>query len=56
MLRCSPGIPWRSSPSSTSIFESGIARGAAIAIGIAAIAVVNDLLAAPDSHPQRLRD
>jgi hypothetical protein len=29
-----------------------MARGAAIAVGIAAIAVVNDLLAAPDSHPQ----
>jgi hypothetical protein len=34
------------------VFESGMARGAAIAVGIAAIAVVNDLLAAPDSHPQ----
>jgi uncharacterized membrane protein YccC len=34
------------------VFQSGMARGAAIAVGIAAIAVVNDLLAAPDSHPQ----
>jgi Fusaric acid resistance protein family len=29
-----------------------VARGAAIGVGIAAVAVVNDLLAAPDSHPQ----
>jgi uncharacterized membrane protein YccC len=35
------------------VFESGMARGAAIAVGIAAIAIVNDLLAAPDSHPQQ---
>jgi uncharacterized membrane protein YccC len=34
------------------VFETGMARGAAIAVGIVAIAVVNDLLAAPDSHPQ----
>jgi hypothetical protein len=34
------------------VFESGMARGAAIAVGIVAIALVNDLLAAPDSHPQ----
>src|SRR6201997_1585982 len=34
------------------VFETGMARGAAIAVGIAAIAVVNDMLAAPDSHPQ----
>jgi uncharacterized membrane protein YccC len=34
------------------VFETGMARGAAIAVGIAAIAVVNDLLVAPDSHPQ----
>jgi uncharacterized membrane protein YccC len=34
------------------VFETGMARGAAIAVGIAAIAVVNDLLAAPDGHPQ----
>jgi uncharacterized membrane protein YccC len=35
------------------IFETAVARGAAIAVGIAAVAVVNDLLATPDSH-QRL--
>ena len=34
------------------VFESGVARGAAIAIGIVAIAVVNDVFAAPDNHPQ----
>jgi len=34
------------------VFESGMARGAAIAVGVAAIAVVNDLLAVPDSFPQ----
>jgi uncharacterized membrane protein YccC len=34
------------------VFETGMARGAAIAVGIAAIAVVNDLLATPDGHPQ----
>jgi len=34
------------------VFLSGIERGGAIAVGIAAIALVNDLLAAPDSHPQ----
>jgi uncharacterized membrane protein YccC len=34
------------------VFETGMARGAAIAVGIVAIAAVNDLLAAPDSHPQ----
>ncbi|HUA56699.1 MAG TPA: FUSC family protein [Candidatus Sulfotelmatobacter sp.] len=34
------------------VFESGVARGAAIAIGIVAITVVNDVFAAPDSHPQ----
>jgi uncharacterized membrane protein YccC len=33
-------------------FETGVARGAAIAVGIAAIALVNDVLAAPDSFPQ----
>jgi uncharacterized membrane protein YccC len=33
------------------VFESGVARGAAIAIGIAAITVVNDVFTAPDSHP-----
>ena len=34
------------------VFESGVARGAAIAVGIAAVAFVNDLLAAPDSFPR----
>jgi len=34
------------------VFQSGMERGAAIVVGIAAIALVNDLLAAPDSHPQ----
>jgi uncharacterized membrane protein YccC len=34
------------------VFETGIARGAAIAVGIVAIAVVNDVLAAPDNHLQ----
>jgi hypothetical protein len=34
------------------VFETGMARGAAIAVGIVAAAVVNDLLAARDSHPQ----
>jgi uncharacterized membrane protein YccC len=33
------------------VFESGVARGAAIAVGILAVMVVNDLLAAPDQHP-----
>jgi uncharacterized membrane protein YccC len=32
------------------LFETGIARGAAITVGIAVIAIVNDLLAAPDRH------
>src|SRR5215472_10148299 len=31
-------------------FQSGMERGAAIAVGIAAIAVVNDVLAAPDNY------
>jgi hypothetical protein len=34
------------------VFETGVARGAAIAVGIAAVAVVNDLLAAPDTFPR----
>src|SRR5262245_54472053 len=34
------------------VFLSGMERGAAIAVGIAAIALVNGLLAAPDNHPQ----
>lgn len=32
------------------VFDSGVARGAAITVGIAAIALVNDLLVAPDRH------
>jgi uncharacterized membrane protein YccC len=32
------------------VFESGMARGAAILIGIASIAIVNDLLSAPERH------
>jgi uncharacterized membrane protein YccC len=34
------------------VFESGMARGAAIAVGVLAVTFVNDLLAAPDHHPQ----
>jgi uncharacterized membrane protein YccC len=34
------------------VFESGLARGAAITVGVLTVAVVNDLLAAPDHHPQ----
>ena len=33
-----------------SLFDAGFARGAAIVIGILSIAVVNDLLAAPDNY------
>jgi uncharacterized membrane protein YccC len=32
------------------VFEASMARGAAITVGIVAIAVVNDLFAAPDNH------
>ncbi len=32
------------------VFDAGVQRGAAIAVGIAAIALVNDLLVAPDRH------
>ncbi len=32
------------------VFDFGMQRGAAIALGIAALALVNDLLAAPDRH------
>ena len=32
------------------VFDAGLERGAAIAVGIAAVALVNDLLAAPDRH------
>jgi uncharacterized membrane protein YccC len=34
------------------VFMTGMERGAAIVVGIVAVAVVNDLLAAPDSFPQ----
>src|SRR5262249_36799550 len=34
------------------VFESGMARGAAIAVGILAIAVVNTLVLAPDRQPR----
>lgn len=34
------------------VFESGVTRGATIAVGILALAVVNDLLAAPDNYPR----
>lgn len=33
------------------VFNAGVQRGAAIAVGIGAVALVNDLLAAPDRHP-----
>lgn len=33
------------------VFTTGIARGAAVAIGVLAIGIVNDTLAAPDYHP-----
>jgi uncharacterized membrane protein YccC len=32
------------------VFDAGVERGAAIAVGIGAIALVNDLLVAPDRH------
>jgi hypothetical protein len=32
------------------VFESGVARGAAIIIGIASVGIVNDLLSAPERH------
>jgi uncharacterized membrane protein YccC len=34
------------------VFETGMARGAALAVGIAAVALVNDLLDAPDTFPR----
>ena len=34
------------------VFESAMARGAAILVGVLTVTVVNDLLAAPDHHPQ----
>jgi uncharacterized membrane protein YccC len=36
------------------VFESSMARGAAICVGILSIAVVNDLLLAPHRHPRLL--
>ncbi|MDR6661296.1 putative membrane protein YccC [Tardiphaga robiniae] len=33
------------------VFPTGVARGAAIAVGVLALALVNDTLAAPDYHP-----
>jgi uncharacterized membrane protein YccC len=33
------------------IFPTGLARGAALTVGILAVALVNDVLAAPDYHP-----
>ncbi|MGJ4943880.1 FUSC family protein [Bradyrhizobium sp. HKCCYLS1011] len=37
--------------SPSQVFTTGVARGAAIAIGVLATALVNDVLAAPDYHP-----
>src|SRR5262249_5953949 len=34
------------------VFESGMARGAAIAVGILSMAVINTLMDAPDRHPR----
>ena len=34
------------------VFESAMARGAAIVVGVLAITIVNDLLDAPDQHPR----
>jgi uncharacterized membrane protein YccC len=34
------------------VFQTAVARGAAIGVGIAAVALVNDLFAAPDNHPR----
>jgi uncharacterized membrane protein YccC len=34
------------------VFESAMARGAAITVGVVTVTVVNELLAAPDHHPQ----
>ena len=33
------------------VFSTGLARGAALTVGILAVALVNDVLAAPDYHP-----
>ena len=35
-----------------SVFETAMERGAAIAVGVLSITIVNDLLLAPDHHPQ----
>ncbi|TPK92616.1 FUSC family protein [Mesorhizobium sp. B2-4-12] len=35
-----------------SVFEAAMERGAAIAVGVLSITLVNDLLLAPDRHPQ----
>lgn len=37
------------------VFDGGVQRGAAIAVGIGALAIVNDLLVAPDRHPSLVR-
>lgn len=34
------------------VFEAGLARGAALGVGVLAVTLVNDLLAAPDYHPK----
>ena len=34
------------------VFESAVARGAAIVVGVLTVTAVNELLAAPDHHPQ----
>ncbi|MET3521851.1 FUSC family protein [Mesorhizobium abyssinicae] len=34
------------------VFETAMDRGAAIAVGVLSITIVNDLLSAPDRHPQ----
>jgi uncharacterized membrane protein YccC len=34
------------------VFDVGVARGSAIAVGVLAITFVNDILAAPDHHPK----
>lgn len=33
------------------VFPAGVARGAALVIGVLAVALINDVLAAPDYHP-----
>ncbi len=34
------------------VFESSMARGAAIVIGVLSVTIINDLLSAPDRHPR----